>query len=186
MPLPPRGDPRRPLHLAIRSTRLLGGLFVVIGLLALGLPMLYMFRGGGAGPMAITLAVGAMAYLVPGIAYILCAIYLRRRQLWAVIVGIVLASIQLLLVLFGLVGIAVGLANAGSVVPVFLFVYLGLIVLVGVALAQLIYHLARSFEAIKHPPFGEEIRGFEPLPVAPLPMPPPAAGGGPDAAPPGR
>ena len=35
------------------------------------------------------------------------------------------------------------------------------------ALAQLIFHLAKSFEAIRHPPYGREVRGFEPLPVMP-------------------
>ena len=38
--------------------------------------------------------------------------------------------------------------------------------LILLALGQLVYHLARSFEGIKHPPYGQEFRGFEPLPVA--------------------
>jgi hypothetical protein len=174
MPLPPKGDPRRPLHLAIRSTRLLGGLFVVLGLFSL-VPMLISFRGGFMRGMAVYFVVGGMMYFVPGMLYVLCSVDLRRRQVWAVIVGIVLASIQLLFVLFGLLGVTVGLANC-------------LIPLIGVALAQLIYHLSRSFEAIKHPPFGQEAaRGFEPLPVAQTIPPPTAAGGGdPNAAPPAR
>jgi hypothetical protein len=59
----------------------------------------------------------------------------------------------------------------------------GLVALIGLALVQLVYHLVRSFEAIKHPPFGQEYRGFEPIPLAQA-VAPPAAAGGPDAAPP--
>ena len=185
MPRPPKGDPRRPLHLAIRSTRVLGALFVLLGLAVLAVPALYALRGGGsAGGGVILMGVASLLYLVPGVLYVLCAIYLRRRQLWAVIVALVLASVQLLFLAIGLLGVVIGIANSRGAATSFALVYLGLIGLVAAALAQLIYHLARSFEAIKHPPFGAEVRGFEPLPVAPLPL-PPGAGGGTDAAPPG-
>jgi hypothetical protein len=164
MALPPKGDPRRPLHLAIRSTRLLGGFFVALGLFSL-VPMLISAQAGRMVGMSAYFMAGAMVYAVPGALYILCSIYLGRRQFWAVVAGLVLASIQLIFVLFAVFGAVVSLASSQNSLPVFFWIMVGLLAFVGLALAQLVYHLSKSFEAIKHPAPGEEVRGFEPVGV---------------------
>jgi hypothetical protein len=78
MALPPKGDPQRPLALAVRSTRVLGILFIGIG--ALG--MLPTFTMGMRGARGATLSVAAMAgvivtttliYFGPGALYLVCS-----------------------------------------------------------------------------------------------------------------
>jgi hypothetical protein len=62
MALPPKGDPRRPLVLGVRSTRLFGIIFLLFGLCS-SLPMLLMprsfigMRGAGGGVSLIVLAI---------------------------------------------------------------------------------------------------------------------------------
>jgi uncharacterized membrane protein YqjE len=185
MALPPKGDPRRPLHLAIRSTRLLGGLFVLFGICGMA-PALYIMRGGPGPAAGLLLASGTLMYLVPGLLHIVFSIYLGHRKFWAVVGALVLASIQLLFVVFGAIGVvAMTISAAGPGQP-FTTIMLLLIVFVAAALAQLIYHLSKSFESIKYPPYGIEVRGFEAIPMAHAAgMPPPAAPAGEsDAAPP--
>ncbi len=110
---------------------------------------------------SIQLVMGIMFYVIPGIAYLLLAMYLRRRQFWAVVASLVLASIQFLLTLATTI-VLVAFALNEEMPPVPLYIMGAVTGLVCLALAQLIYHLALSFEAIKHVP-PEEQRGFEPL-----------------------
>jgi hypothetical protein len=163
MPLPPKGNPRRPLHLAVRSTRLLGIVFLCFGMIVM-LPSLLLLRRGMGMPLMIVQFISAMLYIGPGVLYLVCAIFLKQRQFWAVVVGIVLASIHLLFLLLGAAFyIAVVLSeqfNAWMLAPMVMLLAFIL------ALGRLIYHLARSFEAIKYPP--DEQRGFEPLMVEPI------------------
>jgi hypothetical protein len=99
-------------------------------------------------------------YIGPGVIYLVTAIYLKRRRFWAVIVGLVLASVHLLFVLIVIAGLLITMSRhpAASValIPMILMIFVGL------ALAQLIYHLSLSFEAIKYAPV-EDQHGFEPL-----------------------
>ena len=180
MPLPPTGDPRRPLHLAIRSMRLLGGLFVLLGLCAV-MPAL-LVRGGMA--TSVFTAFAGLVYGVPGALYIVCCVYLARHKAWAVTLGIVLASLQILVAVVGASAAFVamfrpgaGMGGTPSVVPVVFMLF------VLAALAQLIYHLARSYAALHLPPVGADVRGFEPLGVGPyagpyVPVQPAAPPGG--------
>jgi len=159
MALPPRGDPRRPLHLAIRSTRLLGVIFLLAATCA-SLPMLL---GGGiwrGGRMLVFSIVVLVIYVVPGAAYFLLSIFLGRRQFWAVVASLVLASIQLMFTLLAAIGITMAALSAPN--GTFSIIIILLIYFVVAALVQLVYHLARSFEAIKHLP-ADQMRGFEPL-----------------------
>jgi hypothetical protein len=161
MALPPKGNPRRPMHLAIRSMRLLGIIQLCFVALTM-LPMLLMMRRGFGMSFAVVELASATLYLVPGIMYLVCAIYLKRRAFWAIIVGISLASIQLLFLLIGAVAFMIFLIGAQP--PGTAWIPLGVIGILILALVQLIYHLAKSFEAIKYPP--DEQRGFEPLLIA--------------------
>ncbi len=158
MALAPKGDPRRPLQLAIRSTRLLGIMFSFIGLLVFAIPVL----APGARSLAtvVAIAVGVI-YLIPGILYFVFHVFLARREKWAVIATMVVAGVHGLI---GLVALA-GAAMQGNVILAFICL------LWVAALAQLIVHLSKSFESIR---VAQEYapRGFEPLMPTPVQMPP--------------
>ena len=96
--------------------------------------------------------------LVIGITYIVLGIFLRRHQGWAVTMAIVIVSIHLLLTFISLPA-AIVQAIQGSLV------LLAVSILFIIALAQLIYLLARSYAGLSWPRFGgaSEARGFEPL-----------------------
>ena len=168
MSLPPRGDPRRPLHLAIRSTRLLGVVLLLFGTCALA-PFMYMLlSGSGAAasmPPAWTTMMIVLLYLGPGMLYMVLSVFLGRRQHWAVVCSLVLSSLLAIFFLVAFTGFAVSLLSNPQPSNVVLGAIISLFAL---AVGQLIYHLSKSFEAIRHPPFGQEIRGFEPLPVRPV------------------
>ncbi len=170
MALPPRGDPRRPLHLAVRSTRMLGVVFLLFGTCALAPMMRTMGRAGMVG-YPVFLMLGALVYLGAGGGFLLFSIFLGRRQFWAVVAALVLSSVVSFFWIAGAVALVVAILSGGggtgTAVPVAFAV--SALALVIAALGQLIYHLARSFEAIKYPPFGQEVRGFEPIPVMPAP-----------------
>ena len=163
LPLPPKGDPQRPLSLAIRSTRLLGIVLILFGFVAL-LPFAATPRGIS---LLLTIVI-ALFYLGPGVLYLLCAIFLKRRRLWAVVVALVLASIQLLLAILGIVTFAIQMFSALHMNSMGAFAIIPLIVILFfiAAFVQLIYHLSCCFEAIKFSP-PEFQRGFEPLVVQP-------------------
>jgi hypothetical protein len=167
MAIPPRGDVRRPLHLAIRSCRLLGILLIVLSLCG-SIGMMVGRRGGATGASVAWVQFGALlVYLVPGLVYLVCAIYLKQRKFWAVVVALVMASLHLLMGMAVMVALSVVVVMDKNMdVPARISAVVGLIVIL--AFGQLVYHLARSFEAIKHAPI-EEQRGFEPLSVQPLP-----------------
>jgi len=166
MAIPPRGDPRRPLHLAVRSTRLLGILFLLIGTLMSSLTL----RGGIPGRRGMVLtALLLLFYIGPGVVYLVTAIFLARRRFWAVVVGLVLASLQSLFVLFAIGSILIDImrhpSRSVAMIPMVVMIFVIL------ALAQLIYHLSRSFEAIRYAPV-EDQHGFEPVMAKAVEAPP--------------
>jgi hypothetical protein len=173
MALPPKGDPQRPLHLAVRSTRVLGILFIALGACGM-LPMFYLglARGrtpGGGMPMGAMAMLGIstiLFYFGPGAAYLVCSIFIARRRTWAVITAMVLAAIQLLFITFGLVALLVMFLSAGAR-SLGILIALAIAVLLILALAQLEYHLSKCFEAIRRAPIDVQ-RGFEPLPAVPV------------------
>jgi hypothetical protein len=168
MPLYPSGDPRRPLQLAVRSMRWLGIFLTIIGVLMLVSFAFFLRRGSVVSRLPL---LSTLVYLGPGVLYLLFAIFLARRQRWAVIAGLILASIQAVLSAILFVVVLTQGPEAWLAIAI-----CGLLV---AALIQLIFHLSKSFEAIR---LSEtEQRGFEPLPVQtlpgtwPAPPPPPAA-----------
>lgn len=164
MALPPRGDLRRRMHLAIRSMWVLGSLLLLIGLCGIG-GSLFSLAGRSPVPpgVGVMQLVGSTIYWAPGVLYVVFAVYLKRRQLWAVVGGLILASIQFLFLLTGLVVmIAIYFSPDSSLPPPFL-IAVGVMALFVLALAQLVYYLARSFQAIREPPYGREEHGFEPV-----------------------
>jgi hypothetical protein len=171
MALPPKGDPRRPMYLAIRSMRLLGIIIVLFSLLMF-IPVIALRGSGGAAVgFSILFIVMAMVYLIPGLLFILCSIFLKRRQAWAIIVGIILSSIVLLMSVFGFFAGLLQL-GAGNSSPLMLIQFTISLIFVA-AFTQLIFHLSKSFESLRV--LNTEVqRGFELLPVVPIapPVPP--------------
>ncbi|HZK82737.1 MAG TPA: hypothetical protein VFC46_16755 [Humisphaera sp.] len=170
MALPPKGDPRRPLHLAIRSARAFGIIFVLFGCVTLvPLALMVARRGFSLRLMMILprLASAMIVTLGPGATYLVIAFYLKRQRHWAIVTGIVLASMQLLIALVGGGFFTVFLFSGGAGMEDYLLIPAAIIGLVILALIQLICHLVNSFDAIKHVPI-EEQRGFEPLMVEPM------------------
>ena len=170
MPLPPKGDPRRPMHLAIRSMRLLGIILILLTLLGF-VPFLYISGGGRAVPrlMLMFFFSALVIYLIPGVLFLIFAIFLKRRQFWAVVGGIVLSSILLIFSLLSLVAVLLNFATAGHTPVGFIGLMISMLFLA--AFTQLIIHLSQSFKALNYFPV-EEQRGFEVAPVAPIAPPP--------------
>jgi hypothetical protein len=151
MPLPPPGDPQRPFHLAIRSARLLGIVFLLIGSLAIFAVTIIPSRS----PARLFIILGALVWLTPGVLYAVFSAFLKRRREWAIIALIVLASIHGLFALI-LTIVAIVAANV---------IGIGVCLLWVLALAQLIQHLSKSFAAIRLLPM--QAPGFEPILLAP-------------------
>jgi hypothetical protein len=169
MALPPRGDPRRPLHLAIRSTRNFGIFFVLVGSFAA--TRLVTTRGGQTGALFVpspAVLFAWLLYLVPGTLFLVFSVFMRRRRLWAVVGALVLTSLSALFVTLAAVAIVVAMNAEGEARPARVVVVLAAWTATEFTIAQLIYRLARSLKAIKHVPFGaaDDPRGFEPLPAA--------------------
>ena len=102
MAIPPRGDPRRPLHLAIRSCRAVGGLFILFGI---G-PLLLVFanprrNGVPAAANVIGAIIASTSQFAIATAFYVLALFLKKRQLWAVITALVLASLMFLVLFVG-------------------------------------------------------------------------------------
>ena len=164
MALPPRGDVRRPMHLAVRSMWVFGSVLLLVGLCGIG-GSLFSLAGGATVPPHIGLLqlLGATFYWLPGVLFIVFAVYLQRRQFWAVVGGMVVACVELLLLLMGLAVLLVFHFAPHSDLPRAFLIVIGVMAVAAAALAQLVYHLARSFQAIREPPYGKEQHGFEPV-----------------------
>lgn len=105
-------------------------------------------------------------YVGPGAIYLVTAIYLKQRKFWAVVVGLVLGSIQLLVALGETVNLLYFVMRSSIAsfrgFGMGILISLGILIFIDLALGQLIYHLALSFEAIKYTSV-EQQHGFEPL-----------------------
>ncbi len=167
MAIPPKGDPRRPLHLAIRSMWMLGGVMFLFATCTIGMFTLRAGRGGGGGPAWTPLVyiLPTMGfYVIPGVCYFVFATYLARRQHWALVASIWLAGLQCVIAVLGIVITLLALITNSErrmIGP------LTVLVLVVAALVRLIVRLTKSFEAIRITP--PEERGFEPIMVPPVP-----------------
>jgi hypothetical protein len=155
-PAPPdAGDAK--LTVAVRSTRLLGlatALFGLVVVVAFGYFNRYQRY------QAWFIGIGLLVWFVPGVLYLTCAGYLARRRRGAAVAGIALASVQ------AVCAAAAFLANFMltpiSPIPVVLTA------LWLAALVQLIVQLRRVAEDLGAD--AQYHRGFEPLPVAVLPV----------------
>lgn len=172
--VPPTGDPQRPLHLAVRSTRLLGIAATVIGLFVV-VAFGYFNRFERFRPyfIALGLAVG----VVPGVVFFLCSVYIARRSRAAVYGALATAALHLLFA----AAFFVASVTLEPVSPIPVLVS----VLWVLALLQLLWHLWRSLGSIRLD--TEYHRGFDmtlPRPALPVGDTPPGAATGNVAAPP--
>ena len=173
MEIPPRNDPRRPLVLAIRLARILGFVSIALGVMA-ALPLIVVRRSGfRVHPLQIVIPLGFLSFAC---GYLMCRVHLARRRHWALLVGLVLAAVNLLVLL----GAMAFLAFRAIVDPhpnkAWMFIPFTILILLAVGPAQLVYLLSRSFAAIH---FTDDARGFAPMmsqPVQPLPITPASAG----------
>jgi hypothetical protein len=167
MALPPKGDPRRPLHLAIRSARILGIVCVLAGA-GLAMPVVLQRFGRCRGIFAPTWFVlaGCLFYLLPGTLFLVFAVFMKRRRTWAVVGALATASLIALLLVVAAVAILVAVVAEGEAWAIPVFSVIAVWAASELAVGQLIFQLAHSFAAIKHQPFGrDDARGFETLPA---------------------
>ncbi len=178
MALPPRGDLRRPLYLAASSCRVLGVL-ALLSSTCMGVPFIRLLGRGGRGlfPSAVMLVMLGL-YAGVGTAYLVFAHFIRRRRPWAVVAALSLTGVVALFVAVGVIGGLIGViaSGPGGGPPPITVAVLGIPLLILAALGQLIYHLSKSFAAIRLAP-PDEARGFDVLPVAVQAAEPAAIGG---------
>lgn len=158
MALPPHGDPRRPLHLAVRSTRLLGAAFLLLGVCT---PLPTLKVNPNVLELPWRLVAAAVTHLVPGALYLVCAALLGRQRRSAVIAAMGLVAVHCVSVLGSLTGFSVLLfTHAGN--AVFLLFGVSTMLLVMAALGQLFFHLVRSLKVVTQRPVDETTAGESP------------------------
>ena len=147
MPLPPKGDPVRPVYLAARSLRLLGTLFILIGLLT---PVPALKNGHPLTRLPPGTIITALSHAVPGVLYLLSAALLLRGTRAGVFAAMGLAMVHFVLVVGNLARF-VQLLVLREASPRFLFIALTIGFLTVAALAQLMYHLVKSLRVLRAP-----------------------------------
>ena len=147
MPLPPRGDPVRPVYLAVRSLRLLGVLFVLIGVIV---PLLALKHAGSYRALNPAIFLVSLTHLVPGLLYAVCAELLVRGRRPGVFAAMGLAMFHFILVA-GHLTTYVQLLVLGEASVTFLFISLTIGFLVVAALGQLMFHLVKSLRVLRAP-----------------------------------
>ena len=147
-PRPPSADPLRPLHLAIRSTRLLGFCSAVFGfvfLMAFGYFNRYrIYAHWGVG-------LGLVVWFVPGVLLMVCAMQLRQRRRGAAVVAMLITSVHALFALAALVGSCT--LSPVSPIPILMSA------LWLAASVQLVIHLRISLSLLEHD--ADRRKGFE-------------------------
>lgn len=161
MAIPPKGDPRRPVALAVNAARTLGVLSLVLA--ALGL-IGFVMTIGTADPrplVAVFLGVGVM-FVLPGILYLAFAGNLSRYQTWAAVVLLVMASLHTVVVCVSLAGTIVSALQSNRPVSD----HASMVAFNAVFLAAgilLIVYLSQSFKVLRM--YGRQPMsyGFQPV-----------------------
>jgi hypothetical protein len=150
MRIPPRGDPQRPIELAIRSTRLLG---IVSTLFGLVMVLVFGYFNHSLRFRKYFIGLGMVVWFVPGVLYLTAWWFMRRRSRAAVLSAMVTAAVQALFA----AAIFVGTMTVQPVSPVPVVMS----ALWAAALGQLLVHLSKSLESVRLD--TEHVRGFEML-----------------------
>jgi hypothetical protein len=141
--------------------RLLGGLLLLLATSGALRPA--GLRRGGVYVTRLVL-VDIFCYIAPGACFVFLSIFAARARRWAIIASICLtavASLGILMLLARMLHAVIARNAPGS-----LWISIGFIALFEVAMAQLIFHLARSFEATRYVAPGE--RGFDLIMATPV------------------
>src|SRR4051812_8425076 len=146
MAVPPRGDPLRPVALAVNAARALGGVSIAIGALAI-IGVATLSGGPGGGEVLFAAMLGTVVlFVLPGILYFLFAGHLKQYKTWAAVVLMVMAGIHCLVILASLGGTLFTASRnerygevAGQVVFYAIFLAVGIL---------LIVYLSQSFKVI--------------------------------------
>jgi hypothetical protein len=149
----------------VRSLRLLGVLFILIGLVT---PALAIKRGHPPTELPPAVVVTALSHLVPGALYLLCSVLLVRGRRTAVFAAMGLAMAHFILVAGNLAAFVQLLVIGGASVN-FLFVALTVGFLTVAALAQLMYHLVKSLRVLRAPTEDPDWSSAPVPPAAPAP-----------------
>lgn len=144
---PPEHDPLRPVYLAVRSLRLLGVLFILLGLVT---PVPAIKNGHAPSALPLAVVVTALSHAVPGVLYFLSAVLLLRGRRSAVFAAMGLAMAHFILVAGNLAAFVQLLILGGTSLS-FLFIALTVGFLTVAALAQLMYHLVKSLKVLRAP-----------------------------------
>ncbi len=158
MPLPPKRDPSRPLHQAVRLARIIGAIGLLFGLIVLAGALTA--PAGQAGGQKVVGLVTAGIYTLFGVALIVLAAKIRRQRLWAIVVMMALAGLCL-----GVVSVALFetvLSVIGGNRPSGIYLVIGIELLLAAAFGKLMYDLllSRAFVA------GPRDQNVEPLPLS--------------------
>lgn len=161
--IPTKGDPARPVALAVNAARTLGVLLIVVAVLVLAASGL--IRSVGDSPLVLIVLAGVVGvYGVPGALFIVFAGQLKQRKSWAAIVLIVMGG---LVALLSAVAVASGAVRMAAADPGDAAGALGPVVFAAAILASavlLIVHAARSLASIRV--FGQSPNapiGFQPI-----------------------
>jgi hypothetical protein len=162
MAVPPKGDPQRPLHLAIRSSLVMAILSLLLGI------SLYAYaasNGGYIDPVFVVILF--VVFFAPSATYFLIFVLLKNRLFGVTVLGILVASIQLFLslCLAAFLILVQVTGNRGAPIPISSAAFLvpmSAVSLVFFASAHLIYRLTRAGKIIKVIPIDAG-RGFEPV-----------------------
>ena len=172
MELPPLGDPLRPVYLAVRSLRLLGTLFILLGLVT---PVPAIKQGYSPAALPLAVIVTGLSHAVPGVLYLISAALLVRGRRTAVFAAMGLAMAHFILVAGNLAAFVQMLILGGTSVT-FLFIALTVGFLTVAALAQLMYHLVKSLRVLRAPSQDPDWNGTsDPPPTTPSIAPPAVA-----------
>ena len=134
----------RPVRLAVRSLRLLGVLFVLVGVVTA-------LQGLRPHASLVVMSYVGLTHAVPGVLYLLCAMLLPRGRRAGVLAAMGLAMTHFILVA-GNLAAYVQMLIAGGAPPTLLFIALTVGFLAVAALAQLMYHLVKSLRLVSAGP----------------------------------
>src|SRR5215212_6606820 len=98
MPLPPKCDARRPLHLSALLMRLIGAFTTALAVLHVAAAVLLLPTARVTWMNILVEGLPPLIYGLVGLTYILLASALLRRRWWAVVASLILASITLAII----------------------------------------------------------------------------------------
>ena len=170
MPHPHRpGDPWEMMELAVSSLRLLGGILLLFSALA---TMIVFLRDRLTfGGLAWEAWARGLMYVPPGLIFLVLAHFLARRRRWAAVAAIALTTIAFVAVLLSWASLAMLMLHEQSWMMLTVVAFGFAVVF---AVGRLLFHLTKTFDAMRQLQPRERERSFEPIlpPAPPLPVSP--------------